>query len=439
MIDRFKSFIEEHDLFSGSDRILLAVSGGIDSMVMLELFVRTGYNIGIAHCNFALRGEASDADEALVEKIAGKHDLPFYTRRFDTTAYANENKLSVQMAARELRYAFFDELCVQHGYDHVATAHHLDDQIETFFINLARGTGIAGLHGIPLKNEKIVRPLMFACRNDLETYRRENKLEYRDDESNFGTGYLRNQIRHRLIPVFLDLNPSFREEMNENIRRLAGTEKVYRQVVELAAREIITKEKDMVILDLPKLKMFKPVDQILYEIISPYGFSYPDVKNVLVAAEKIPGKTFYSSTHRLVTDRAKLLITTVSEEKEEEFYLHHADEELSVPLKIKVSRPARKNFRIPDEKTAAALDFDKLVFPLRIRRWKHGDSFIPLGMKNHKKISDFFIDEKFSLPGKERTWLLISGEEVAWIIGHRIADPFKVTSSTKQIFLITSH
>lgn len=437
MIERFKSFIEEHDLFSGSDRILLAVSGGIDSIVMLELFLRTGYNIGVAHCNFTLRGEDSDADEALVGKIAAKHDLPFYSRRFDTSSHAIENKVSVQMAARELRYAFFDELCTQHGYDHVATAHHLDDQIETFFINLTRGTGIAGLHGIPLRNEKIVRPMMFAYRRDLEEYQKENKVEYREDASNLDNKYMRNKIRHEIIPLFTEINPSFRGEMTDTMKRLSGTEQIYKQVIELAIRETVSQEEGRYYIDVNKLKMFSPLEQVLFEIVVMFGFRQDDVPNIINAMDGISGKKFLSQAWQLVIDRDKMIISAI--QQKEVFFDILIDEDIekiSKPIPLTFERLDAKDFSIPLESNIAALDVDRLQFPLIIRKWEQGDTFIPLGMKNRKKLSDFFIDEKISVVDKENIWVLCSSDEIAWIIGHRIADPFKITNQTKKIFLV---
>jgi len=437
VIERFKSFIEEHNLFSGADRILLAISGGIDSMVMLELFLRTGYNIGVAHCNFTLRGEDSDTDEALVDKIAAKHDLPFYSRRFDTSSHAIENKVSVQMAARELRYAFFDELCTQHGYDHLATAHHLDDQIETFFINLARGTGIAGLHGIPLRNEKIVRPMMFAYRRDLEEYQKENKVEFREDDSNRELKYMRNKIRHEIIPLFTELNPSFRGEMTNTMKRLSGTEQIYKQVIELAIRETVSQDGGRYYIDVNKLKMFSPLEQVLFEIVVMFGFRQDDVHNIINAMDGISGKKFLSQAWQLVIDRDKIIISAI--QQKEVFFDILIDEDIekiSKPIPLTFERLDAKDFSIPLGSNIAALDVGRLQFPLIIRKWEQGDTFIPLGMKNRKKLSDFFIDEKISVVDKENIWVLCSSDEIAWIIGHRIADPFKITNQTKKIFLV---
>jgi len=437
VIERFKSFIEEHNLFSGADRILLAISGGIDSMVMLELFLRTGYNIGVAHCNFTLRGEDSDTDEALVDKIAAKHDLPYYSRRFDTSSHAIENKVSVQMAARELRYAFFDELCTQHGYDHLATAHHLDDQIETFFINLARGTGIAGLHGIPLRNEKIVRPMMFAYRRDLEEYQKENKVEFREDDSNRELKYMRNKIRHEIIPLFTELNPSFRGEMTNTMKRLSGTEQIYKQVIELAIRETVSQDGGRYYIDVNKLKMFSPLEQVLFEIVVMFGFRQDDIHNIINAMDGISGKKFLSQAWQLVIDRDKIIISAI--QQKEVFFDILIDEDIekiSKPIPLTFERLDAKDFSIPLGSNIAALDVDRLQFPLIIRKWEQGDTFIPLGMKNRKKLSDFFIDEKISVVDKENIWVLCSSDEIAWIIGHRIADPFKITNQTKKIFLV---
>ena len=286
------------------------------------------------------------------------------------------------MAARELRYAFFDELCTQHGYDHVATAHHLDDQIETFFINLTRGTGIAGLHGIPLRNEKIVRPMMFAYRRDLEEYQKENKVEYREDASNLDNKYMRNKIRHEIIPLFTEINPSFRGEMTDTMKRLSGTEQIYKQVIELAIRETVSQEEGRYYIDVNKLKMFSPLEQVLFEIVVMFGFRQDDVPNIINAMDGISGKKFLSQAWQLVIDRDKMIISAI--QQKEVFFDILIDEDIekiSKPIPLTFERLDAKDFSIPLESNIAALDVDRLQFPLIIRKWEQGDTFIPLGMK----------------------------------------------------------
>ena len=440
MIEGFKSFVAEQELFADNEPVLLAVSGGIDSMVMLDLFARSAYKFEVAHCNFKLRGEASDGDEALVESRCKELNVPFHCRRFDTAAFAKDKGISIQMAARELRYAFFNELLEKQGLKYVAPAHHLDDKVETVFINLIRGSGISGLRGIPVKNENVIRPLMFAYRSEIEDYQKENKLDFREDESNKEVIYMRNKIRHEIIPLFMELNPSFRGEMTDTMKRLEGTEQIYRQVIELAIREVVSQEQGRYFIDVNKLKMFSPLHQVLYELISLFGFKQYDVPNIIKAMDGIPGKKFLSQAYQLVIDRDKLIISVI--EKKEVFLDILIDEDvelISKPIPLTLERIENKGFTIPSEAHVAALDLDRLQFPLILRKWEQGDSFIPLGMKNHKKLSDFFIDEKISVVDKENIWVITSGDEIAWVIGHRIADPFKITSATRKVFLITSH
>jgi len=406
-------------------------------MAMAELFFQSGFELAFAHCNFKLRGHESDADEAFVKKVAKKHGVECFTRSFDTAKIAEESGDSIQMAARNLRYAFFDEIAEEHGFDRIATAHHLDDQIETFFINLSRGCGIAGLHGIPLKKDKLIRPLMFAYRKDIEHFISERDILFREDSSNMSVKYQRNKIRHELLPVFLEMNPSFREEMSGNIRRLAATEEVYKQVVELAKREVLASNGNEITLDILKLKLFSPLAQILYELISEFGFRQADVENIIRSMEGISGKKFLSRTHQLIIDRKKILITTLSGDIKDEVILIYPDTDaIENPVRLLFKTEAGEQYSIPADKNIASLDFEKLSFPLQLRRWQRGDAFVPLGMNNRKKLSDFFIDEKFSILEKEKTYVLCSGKDIIWIVGHRIDERYKITESTKEVYFV---
>jgi tRNA(Ile)-lysidine synthase len=438
VIKRFRLFIEEHELCHGGDRMLLAVSGGMDSMAMVDLFHHTNFAYAIAHCNFRLRGEDSDKDEAFVKEIAKNHAVQCYSRSFNTEEIARAEGISIQMAARKLRYEFFEEIASEHGFRHIATAHHLDDQIETFFINLTRGTGIAGLHGIPVEQDKVIRPMMFAYRNEIEAYVKKKGILFREDVSNRSTKYMRNKIRHELIPLFLEMNPAFRSEMTDTMKRLAGTEQIFKQVIELAIREVVTEDKGRYFLDIKKLKMFSPLEHVLYEIVAMFGFKQHDVPNIIKAMDGIPGKIFLSQSYQLVVDREKLIIAGLQQQELSFDILIDEDiKEIRKPLHLTFQKRDAKDFIIPEERHRAALDMDRLHFPLILRKWAKGDAFIPLGMKNRKKLSDFFIDEKISVVDKENTWVITSGDEIAWIIGHRIADPFKITDQTTSVYLIS--
>lgn len=416
---------------------MLAVSGGMDSMAMAELFHRADYNFAIAHCNFKLRAAESDEDERFVKEAAKRFGVQCYTRTFDTAAIANTRGISTQMAARDLRYAFFEEVASEYLFDHIATAHHLDDQTETFFINLARGCGIGGLHGIKLRHGKIIRPLMYTHRVDIEDFVRSNGIAYRTDSSNQSTHYQRNKIRHQLIPILREINPGFDAEMAANISRLRDTEKIFRAYIEMARSEAMEHIDDVAYLDIKKLMELDPLPAFLYEFLSPYGFKSDDAENIIAAMGAGSGKTFYSLTHQLLIDRKKIIISGLPDDRPEQSYqIGSEDKTLEEPLKLSASVHKKKEFSISAAENMASLDLAKLKFPLTLRRWKKGDSFIPLGMHNRKKLSDFFIDEKYSLLDKQQAWLLCSGDDIAWIVGKRIDDRFKITPETELVYLL---
>ena len=407
----------------------------MDSMAMAALFAKAGYSFGVIHCNFKLRGAEADADEQFVKEFAYKYNVPCYSKAFETEEISRATGDSIQMVARDLRYAFFNEIAKTHKYDFIATAHHKDDQTETFLINLLRGCGIGGLHGIRLKNDSIVRPMMFAFRKDIENFVIENKIAFREDKSNSSLNYLRNKVRHQLIPLFMEMNPAFDEEMQANISRLTGTEKIFKEFIDLKRKELLSKENDIVKISIAKLKKLDPADVYLYEFISPYGFQGDDVSNIIAAFEGISGKQFYSKTHQLLIDREEVLITAISAPRQEqEFSINEGDRLIEEPLKIRISINSSGDFAIPHDKHTASLNLEKLAFPLKLRSWKQGDSFIPLGMKNKKKLSDFFIDNKFSRLEKEKAWILCSGDDIVWVVGSRIDDRYKVTDSTEHVY-----
>lgn len=407
-------------------------------MAMAELFSRAGYNFAIIHCNFKLRARESDLDEQLAETMAGRYKVDFFSRSFDTAEIAKDSGDSIQMVARDLRYAYFDEVAEEHGFNYIATAHHLDDQIETFFINLTRGTGIAGLHGIRVKQGKIIRPMMFALKEEIETFVTENMLAYREDVSNRSLKYIRNKIRHELMPVFLEMNPAFREEMTANIKRLDETEVVFKQYISRVKSDILHKEGEVTAIDIQKLKALKPLQIFLYAFIMEYGFIKEDVGNIIQSMDGISGKKFLSPTHKLIIDRQNILITPIKHtfSGHEGCEIHRSTTSLKEPVNWAIEEHNAADYIIPKEDHIASLDLEKLAFPLRVRRWQKGDTFIPLGMKNHKKLSDFFIDNKFSLLQKENTWILCSGDDIVWIAGERIDDRFKVSSNTEKVYRI---
>ncbi len=422
---------------------LLAVSGGLDSMVMVDLFHKAELPFGIIHCNFTLRGKESDEDARFVKKMAKQYKAPFYLKKFRTEEYAKKSGLSIQMAARKLRYDWFEEIRAEFEYDFVVTAHHLDDQIETFFINLLRGTGIAGLHGIlPIKGQ-LLRPMLFTYREEIKKYAEKKHLPYRDDSSNDSLKYTRNQIRHQVIPVLRTIQPDFSVVMTETIEKIRDFEIIGKAAIFSASNSLVHKEGKQITISIEALKNLVPLRPYAYELFAPLGFSLDVIENLLKILDGNSGKTFFSSTHRLIKDRKNLIITEISDaandmqEIHKEFNIEAEVNHIEKPVKLKFKvQHLTPGFIIPTSLDSACLDYDKLKFPLSIRKWKAGDAFCPLGMNQKKKLSDFFIDQKFTLTEKETTWLLCSGDHITWVIGHRIDHRFRITPRTKKMLYV---
>jgi len=434
MKEHFLSHIKNNKLADRQETLMLAVSGGIDSVVMTDLFYEAGYSCIILHCNFGLRGQESDGDEAFVRSLAAKYEFPVYVKHFDTEGYAEENGISIQMAARDLRYAWFDEMAKQHDISRIATAHNLNDSVETVLLNLTRGTGIKGITGIPVVNGKYIRPLLFAPREKIVDYCKERRLSYREDSSNSSTKYKRNKIRHNIIPVLQEINPAFLQTMTENINHFREAHQIYRQEIE-KTREILFKSiPGGISIDLEELIKLRPLSAWLYELFSDAGFSMDQCKSIQHILDSESGKQFVSRTHRLYKDRSQLLLFPVEESTFERYYIDSPESNAVVPFSLDMEVMDRARLeQFPDDPSIACLDLDQLNFPLIIRKWKHGDYFFPLGMEQMKKVSDFFIDTKVPVPVKNRTWILTSGRHIAWIIGHRLDNRYKVTDSTKRV------
>jgi len=440
ILDDFRNFTEKENLFNAGDSVLLAVSGGLDSMVMTELFHLNHQKFGIAHCNFNLRGEESEMDEQFVRELAVKYRIPVFVTSFPTSDYAKQNRISIQMAARELRYSWFEKIRAQEQYKFIATAHHLDDQIETFFINLLRGAGISGLHGILPKQGMIIRPMMFAFRQQLATYAKERKLKFREDSSNQSDKYIRNRIRLQVLPLLKEINPEYSRVITETINRVRDFEQIGNQLINSMQNLIIKTEKDRSIIDIAGLKKLTPLRSFAWELISPFGFNQEVIDEMLACPDYVSGKTFFSPSHRLIKDRMYFIIQPLRTEKKSPLYrIENFREKKTIHRPVPLSFrkiPASGNIDIPASVKWASLDCKKLEFPLLLRKWEAGDFFYPFGMNKKKKISHFFIDEKFSLYDKENTWLLCSGQQVIWVVGYRIDHRFRVTSRTKEILRI---
>lgn len=434
------AYIKSEDLFSPSDKILLTVSGGIDSVVMCDLFHKAGFNFAIAHCNFRLRAKESELDEVFVRGLAKKYKAPFFCKRFNTAAFAEEKNISTQMAARELRYRWFKEIRRKEKFQYIATAHHQDDSIETYFINFIRGTGISGLHGILPKQGKVIRPLLFSDRNSIVSYARKHKLDHREDSSNASDKYMRNKLRLQIIPALKELNPALATTITENIHRLKNVELIYKKAVENQCSTIVKKNSNNITIPIEQLKKLQPLETYLYEFLKPYHFNAGTVKSIVEGLNGVSGKQFFSDTHRLIKDRDLLIIENRKSKKQiqkkEIFEIKRDQKKLMfdrLVLQFKILH-VMPDPRISKPKSEY-IDLDKLEFPLEVRKWQKGDAFYPLGMKGKKKLSDFFIDKKLSINQKENTWLLTSKGEIVWVIGLRMDDRFKITDKTQRIYL----
>lgn len=434
MIDSFIANIEKLKLFDHNQKILLAVSGGIDSMVMLDLFMKSGFQTGIVHCNFGLRGDESDADEKFVSESARIYRCPLYVKKMDTKSFGKKRKLSLQMAARELRYAWFEELMDKTEFNLYATAHHFDDQVETFFMNVFRGTGVSGLSGIPQKNGRCIRPMLFAERKMIVQYAKENGIKYREDSSNAKHDYLRNRIRHFVLPAIQKAEPSFKTGFRNTFKALTATSAFLNDEIKKRKSKILEQKKDMIYVCMEELKKESQPEFILFEMLKPFGFNFSAILGAYRSFGKTSGKRFNSDTYEMFIDRKELIIREIKPHSTAETEIATGVDEIDKPVHLKFSEFKYEDQKIPTSPEIAWLDYDKLKFPLKIRNFREGDYFVPLGMKGRKKLSDFFIDQKIPVPEKQNIKVLISGNEIAWIVGYRIDNRFKISSATRRVF-----
>jgi tRNA(Ile)-lysidine synthase len=428
----FLGFINDNHLFESTDQVLLAVSGGLDSVVMAELFHRVNQPFAIAHVNFTLRASDSDEDAVFVENMAKRYGVPFHLVRFDTTTFAQDRGLSIQMAARELRYTWFAQLLATYSYPYVATAHHKNDVLETLLLNLTRGTGLAGLHGILARQNQIVRPLLFATRDQLAAFVNEAGLVYREDSSNANDTYARNRIRHHVVPILNDLNPGLWQTLPRTVERLRSAEVLMRAELDRSWQDVAeVRNEGILLLVLPELA-FR-----LMEWLKPMGFTTDQARQVADMLGKPTGQIIQSVTHRIVHERTGLLIEAIPEQTTIDLLLNDWSEkvlELSKGRALTLDVMDRPAGFIPSpDPDIASLDADQLTFPLQIRLWKQGDRLRPLGLKGHKLVSDLLNDLKLSRLEREQTVVLLSGGEIAWVVGWRIAHRFRITAQTRKI------
>ncbi len=445
MLERFATYINRYNLLAEGEKVVLALSGGIDSMVLADLLLKSKVDFVAAHCNFHLRGEESNGDEEFVREFAEKNGIHCFVKHFDTEKYAADYGVSIEMAARDLRYAWFEELRQRLGCDKIAVAHHADDQAETFFINLLRGAGLNGLKGMRPQNGAIIRPLLWASREEIHRYAIENQIVWRDDHTNAENLYLRNKIRNQLLPVFDELHPEARQGLYKSLEHLSSENELYRELLNEKLEQIVEQDGDVQRLPYSKLvksKVPEPVEgpvysfQLLFEWLRQFGFNTDQCQFIYDAIEIGIGNQYCSSTHRLVIGRNELQLSEIKDVVDEEIQIETGEECIEKPLSLCFSRIEKtEDFVIDKSPNIAQLDFDKLKFPLTLRHWHHGDRFRPLGMKGSKLLSDFFVDQKFTEQQKSSVWLLTSADgAIVWVVGWRIDDRFKVASQTKSIF-----
>lgn len=492
LLKSFIKYIQEQNLFQKNDYLLLAVSGGADSVALCELCFQAGFHFEMAHCNFQLRGEESERDEKFVRQLAEKYWTKVFVKKFDTKKYAQENKVSMQVAARELRYGWFDELLNEVSptiynaasgqsdnqlpvdisqissnpvpktssllpktshliptgsylvpqTSHLLTAHHANDNIETLLMNFFKGTGIKGLQGILPKQGKIIRPLLFAKKEEIVSFINENNLEFVEDSSNSSEKYTRNFFRLQLIPSIQNVFPQVEENLINNIDRFKEIEILYKQSVELHKKNLLEQKGNEVHIPALKLLKSKPLKTIVYEIIKEYGFTAHQTDEALHLLNSESGKYISSATHRILKNRNWLIIAPLNTLEANHILINQNDKEIvfeSGKLIFKKEDAKANGFgneKISSSHFTAMLDAKNITFPLLLRKWKQGDYFYPLGMQKKKKLSKFFIDQKMSLTEKEKVWVIESNKRIIWIIGKRIDDRFKITPKTKKVLSI---
>ena len=440
LLEEFEKYIAENELFTHDDKLLLTVSGGVDSMVMMALTAAAGYRFGVAHCNFQLRGNESEEDEVLVENEARRYGVVFYNKRFDTVGEMERTGESMEMAARRLRYAWFKELCEEHGYTAIVIAHHGNDSIETFFINLLRGTGLRGLTGISTQVGHIVRPMMFATRKIIHDYAVAHRIPYREDSSNRSTKYLRNKVRLGVVPMFKDIKPQFTNIMRRNIARLSQAQDFITSAIDIVKGEAMERSGDMHTLWVDRIRPTLPRHYVIYEILSSeFGFK-GDVVDALCRAldAELSGRRFYSREWVAVTDRGRVVVSPIADDDDCEVIVEKGAIRSYAGGAALYYEYCDIDFidSLDQGNNVALLDADKLKFPLRLRRWQDGDWFVPFGMSGRKKLSDFLIDKKVSLAEKRRQFVLMSGDDIVWVVGRRLDDRYAITRKTENVLKV---
>ena len=435
MLDKLLNYISLQKLFQPEDNILLAVSGGLDSMVMVDLFQKAEYKYAIAHCNFNLRGAESDGDQEMVKEQAQKWGVNCFVKSFQTEDYAKSHGVSIQMAARDLRRAWFEELIGIEGYQYISTAHHLNDSLETAIFNLTKGTGLAGVKGIQPKNGHYIRPLMYATRTMIHDYAKEHGVGWREDKSNNSLKYHRNLIRHKVIPELKRINPKLEETFILTSEKLVSSEQILNKTINEISMKLLEKNGEGFKISKEWIQNQDKPAFILSGILESFGFNYSQMKDLVLTLSTQPGKTILSESHKITIDRDFIFIDKLTKQNEKTHFIGKNDSSIQTSLSvITFSKVTPNQVNFSNDNNTAFFDLNKLKFPLKIRPWTYGDRFQPLGMGHKKKLSDFMIDEKIPLNLKEHVLVLTSEENIVWVIGYRIDDRYKITDNTKIVY-----
>lgn len=439
MVSKFLSFTSSNNIAIKKAKTLVTVSGGIDSVTLAYLFSAAKLNFGIAHCNFNLRGKESDEDEMFVDKLAKTLNVKTHIVSFDTTEIARIKGVSIQMAARDLRYEWFEKIRGEFSYDFIATAHHKGDAVETVLFNLSKTCGLEGLHGIKVKLGDIIRPLLFAERRDIELFANENKITWREDSSNSSIKYSRNKIRHKVVPLLEDINPKAQEAIFNTSARIAEAEKFLNFAIKNVSDDLLNRDGDSIFIDKQLLQQTPGFTYVLFELLKPFNFNYNQAKSITKVLNNNSGKLIYSKSHVVNIDRSHLIVSPTPIDNGSVYLKKQEGVFIIDELKVTTVIHDAHNYSIKNNKLVLGLDLNRLVFPLEVRKWQQGDIFYPLGMKGKKKLSNFMIDAKIPVNLKEQIRVVVSENNIAGILNHRLDRRFKIDENTKEVFEITCH
>lgn len=439
LVKEFQGYIKKENLFQSKDKLLLAVSGGVDSVVLCELCKQAGFNFVIAHCNFQLRGAESERDEKFVSELGKKYSVEVLVKKFNTEKYASDNKLSIQVAARELRYQWFHELVGYSVAKFAVTGHHANDNVETMLMNFFKGTGINGLKAILPKQGKIVRPLLFAKKEALIAFAIENNLEFTEDSSNASDKYTRNYFRNQLLPALQKVFPQAEDNLIDNLQRFREVEALYQQSINLYKKKLMEPRGNEIHIPVLKLLRSEPLHTIVYEIIKDFGFTAHQTDDCIALLQSNTGKYIRSSSHRIIRNRGWLIISPNQLKETQHILIEEEGNFEFAAGNLEIKRLPTSNLKLKTSNNTAQVDAAGIKFPLLLRKWKQGDYFYPLGMNKKKKISRFLIDQKLSTTQKENVWVIETNKKISWVVGLRIDDRFRITDKTKEIIQFTLH